>query len=510
MSSPLNFPNNPSPGQVYTAGDGSWEWDGVKWDSGYAAKMYLPLAGGTMTGPLVLSGNAAPTAPLQAIPLQQLNSSISSAVALYLPLTGGTLTGPLLISATGDPGQSTAHAGFTATRWRFQVVAGADPSAASFDYRGYDANAVSIVGAGTAIGSRLVHIFDNLTVDSTLNVTSTGTIPNLHCTTFYLNALGSCYQSSDGWWFCSASFRAADIQSNANVNAPNGALYCGGCYWQNNGGWMYTPNSLQTNGNFQCNAQINANGQIVTGSNVIGNNSVQSNGVYFQNNSGWFYTPQNFFAGGAVGVGGSTSVYWNNNGGWNYCPVGMWCANINTGPIQQNGNSVNGGGNYNSNGTAWGGWGAQYNWTGNGYWVAFQCTDAFYTYNNQSLAGGVYWTYCDERMKWNFRSVTRDCLAAINAIELKGFDFSEGHPPQRRINPYETRNEHFIFEELPRKVKHIETGFIAQQLREIIPEAVPDPPQEGAFLSVDMRPMVATLIGAVQQLTARLKALEGK
>jgi trimeric autotransporter adhesin len=52
---------------------------------------YVPLAGGTMTGLLVLSGNA--SASLDAVPLQQLNSAISAAP--FLPLSGGTLTGPL-------------------------------------------------------------------------------------------------------------------------------------------------------------------------------------------------------------------------------------------------------------------------------------------------------------------------------------------------------------------------------------------------------------------------------
>jgi len=54
----------------------------------------LPKAGGTMTGAIVLSGNAA--SALQAVPLQQLTSVTSG----YLPLTGGTLTGALTPSQT--------------------------------------------------------------------------------------------------------------------------------------------------------------------------------------------------------------------------------------------------------------------------------------------------------------------------------------------------------------------------------------------------------------------------
>lgn len=49
----------------------------------------LPLSGGTLTGPLVLSGNA--VAPLNPVTLQQLQAD-------YLLLTGGTLSGPLTVT----------------------------------------------------------------------------------------------------------------------------------------------------------------------------------------------------------------------------------------------------------------------------------------------------------------------------------------------------------------------------------------------------------------------------
>lgn len=101
---------------------------------------------------------------------------------------------------------------------------------------------------------------------------------------------------------------------------------------------------LSVTGNESVSGNENVGGTLTAGT-VIGNGSVQSNGVYFQNNSGWFYTPQNFFAGGVVGVSGSTSIYWQNNGGWMYTPVGMWSANINTGSINMNGAALSGCGN---------------------------------------------------------------------------------------------------------------------------------------------------------------------
>lgn len=54
---------------------------------------YLPLAGGTLTGPLTLSGP--PTQPLQAATKAYVDSGS------FLPISGGTLTGPLILAA--DP-----------------------------------------------------------------------------------------------------------------------------------------------------------------------------------------------------------------------------------------------------------------------------------------------------------------------------------------------------------------------------------------------------------------------
>ena len=56
---------------------------------------YLPLTGGQMTGTLRLAGNA--SGPLDAVPLQQLQGLDS----LYVKLSGGTMSGPLYLYA--DP-----------------------------------------------------------------------------------------------------------------------------------------------------------------------------------------------------------------------------------------------------------------------------------------------------------------------------------------------------------------------------------------------------------------------
>jgi hypothetical protein len=53
----LDFPDTPTVGQIFYAPDGiAWSWDGAKWAAGSGgappATLYLPLSGGTMSGPL--------------------------------------------------------------------------------------------------------------------------------------------------------------------------------------------------------------------------------------------------------------------------------------------------------------------------------------------------------------------------------------------------------------------------------------------------------------------------
>jgi hypothetical protein len=63
--------------------------------------------------------------------------------------------------------------------------------------------------------------------------------------------------NSGGWLNCTNGIVAADLQSLGNLNLVNGGtVWCtvmnvGGCYFQNNGGWMWTPQSLRTDNSLQ-------------------------------------------------------------------------------------------------------------------------------------------------------------------------------------------------------------------------------------------------------------------
>lgn len=100
--------------------------------------------------------------------------------------------------------------------------------------------------------------------------------------------------------------------------------------------------------------------------------------------------------------------------------------------------------------------------------------------------GAIQVTPSDLRLKDNIQEISVDCLAAIKAIELRAYDMKE-----TALTPE----------------KHEPVGFIAQQLAEVIPEAVNAEPDPERMLSVQLMPLVAYLIGAVQQLSERLDAL---
>jgi hypothetical protein len=105
------------------------------------------------------------------------------------------------------------------------------------------------------------------------------------------------------------------------------------------------------------------------------------------------------------------------------------------------------------------------------------------------------WTFnapSDEKIKRNIGAVEGDALEELLALKLISYDLIRG--PEA----------------------HYRCGFSANQMQPIIPEAVVEAPMgdigdEGdeTMLVLDVVPLIARLVGAVQQLTRRLETLEG-
>src|SRR5215831_2066011 len=118
---PFDFQNNPVPGSIQTGPNGAvWEYDGVKW-VGTGGGPFLPIAGGTMQGELLLTND--PSSPNDAVTKSYvdyvLNNNIPEALmdgqaygrelrtwTPVLPITGGFMRGDLSVNGfklTGLP-----------------------------------------------------------------------------------------------------------------------------------------------------------------------------------------------------------------------------------------------------------------------------------------------------------------------------------------------------------------------------------------------------------------------
>jgi hypothetical protein len=124
----------------------------------------------------------------------------------------------------------------------------------------------------------------------------------------------------------------------------------------------------------------------------------------------------------------------------------------------------------------------------------------FYT-NGTAKGVQTFGSPSDERLKQKIAAPEGDALAQLNALKLISYDVR-------------------LTSDVP--WAHFGYGFSAQQMRPIIPEAVQEVPiafrpedpekpwtEDELVLTLDLMPLVARLVGAVQQLTRRLETLEG-
>jgi hypothetical protein len=116
----LDFPASPSNGQTF-AGPGNvvWIYDGAKWtiQGAGGSTAWLPLAGGTMTGPLLL--NADPTAALGSTTKQYTDAGVTAAEH---NVGRNLLHNPIFSVAQRGVGPFTANGNWTADRWQANLT----------------------------------------------------------------------------------------------------------------------------------------------------------------------------------------------------------------------------------------------------------------------------------------------------------------------------------------------------------------------------------------------------
>lgn len=152
------------------------------------------------------------------------------------------------------------------------------------------------------------------------------------------------------------------------------------------------------------------------------------------------------------------------------------------------------GGALNANGASTvGGSGITYPGTGQTHFHAFAWTGSTVAvFVDGSNIGGMQIAGSDASLKQNFAAMSVDPLAVLDKITLQQFDWL---PETLGGETYQK--------------PHWTCGFTAQDLQPLIPEAV-IPALGSGPLGVDMLPLIGYLIGAVQQLSARVGALDGK
>jgi len=119
-----------------------------------------------------------------------------------------------------------------------------------------------------------------------------------------------------------------------------------------------------------------------------------------------------------------------------------------------------------------------------GYMISFNTSSGQAGYISSSGTSTSYVASSDQRLKENIVDAP-SALGSINAIKVRSFDWkSDG--------------------------SHVDYGYIAQELLEVVPEAVSVHEDPEQMMGVDFGKLTPRLVKAIQELTARLEALEAK
>ena len=281
----LNFPSNPTVGQIYLSSPQKWIWDSEKWTgSPSTTPMYLPITGGALSGP----GNLSVGGTLSVVGATALSGVTATTVVTSSDVSvGGALSvsGNISMSAGGFLGPS-AYTFF-------------GPNATQASLIQIDAANTTVMGNLNVSGTAMLPAIGSGGGNMVIGTGTTGNIPTLtifaNQTTFNgnitcgtetvtgnLNVYGGTFYNAwnNGWLYFNGSLQAWDFQSSNNVvaagnlTANGGVVYLAGAYWQ----WT---------GEMWCPWQVHSGGSVVANGNVYAGGG---GGVFFYNYSGWFRT----------------------------------------------------------------------------------------------------------------------------------------------------------------------------------------------------------------------------
>jgi hypothetical protein len=134
-----------------------------------------------------------------------------------------------------------------------------------------------------------------------------------------------------------------------------------------------------------------------------------------------------------------------------------------------------------------------------GGWVGTPGQAMFAVYTNFLYAAGVQIT-SDERLKTNIKTITsKDALEKIKLIKSYTYDYNDA----MLINTEEKKKEALL------KGGKNQIGFMAQELAQILPEAVKVDEKNGTY-SVNYIMLIPVLVEAVKEQQTKIAELEQK
>ena len=105
----INFPSSPTPGQLYTYGDNTWEWSGDYWGVYSAQTGYVTSVTSSGSGFPVINSYSNNSLVLKSFSGTNMTITDSGGqLNFYVPLNGGSFTGGTVSGATIFTGGLTA------------------------------------------------------------------------------------------------------------------------------------------------------------------------------------------------------------------------------------------------------------------------------------------------------------------------------------------------------------------------------------------------------------------